>query len=268
MRQYLDQLRAVRDYGEYSADRTGTGTYRLFGLTTKYRIDEYVDESSMLPVYSPILLTSKFVNYSAVIKELLWMLSGSTNIKDLGCKIWDEWADENGDLGKIYGHQWRHQSIDQIKELERLIKEEPFSRRLIVESWNVNDLAEMALPPCHKMFQVSISQERQELDLLFYQRSADMFLGVPFNLAFYSILQCMLCMVHGYKAGTLTHMIGDAHIYSNHMNQVNEQLSRKPIEHKPKLWLPMEDSILDYNYDSVVIADYKFHPAIKAPISV
>jgi len=268
MKQYLDQLRAVRDYGEYSHDRTGTGTYRLFGLTTKYKVSEYVDKNSGLPVYSPILLSTKYVNYSAVIKELLWMLSGSTNIKDLGCKIWDEWADDNGDLGLIYGHQWRNQEVDQIKELERLIREEPFSRRLIVESWNVNDLSKMALPPCHKMFQVSISQERQELDLLFYQRSADMFLGVPFNIAFYSILQCMLSMVNGYKVGTLTHVIGDAHIYKNHLYQVNTQLSRETLEHTSKLYIPEKESILDYTYDDFTITDYNYHPAIKAPIAV
>lgn len=268
MQQYLDQLLAVRNYGEFSQDRTGTGTYRLFGLTTKYKVNEYVDKDTCLPVYSPILLTTKYVNYTAVIKELLWMLSGSTNIKDLGCKIWDEWADANGDLGLIYGHQWRNQEIDQIKELERLITKEPYSRRLIVESWNVNDLSKMALPPCHKMFQVSISQERQELDLLFYQRSADMFLGVPFNIAFYSILQCMLARVHGYKVGTLTHMIGDAHIYQNHMNQVNEQLSRTVLEHRVNMTIPQKESILDYTIDDFSIIDYNSHKAIKAPIAV
>lgn len=270
MKQYLQQLRSIREDGTFSKDRTGTGTYRLFGLTTKYKIYEHEDEDSMLPYYNPILLSTKYVNYKAAIKELLWVLRGDTNISTLGSTIWNEWADKEGNLGKIYGHQWRHQRIDQIKELERLIREEPYSRRMLVESWNVNDLNEMALPPCHKMFQVFINQETKELDLLFYQRSADMFLGVPFNLAFYSTLQCLLCKVHNYKAGVLTHMIGDAHIYANHLEQVDLQLSREPEEAKPRLYLPEErkQSVIDYSYNDINITKYKYHPAIKAPISV
>lgn len=277
MQQYHDALRTILENGETSTDRTGTGTLSYFGLQSRYRL------SDGFP-----LVTTKKLHLKSIIHELLWFLAGDTNIKylkDNGVSIWDEWADEHGDLGPVYGHQWRafpalqasgvaqgeeplfvKREVDQVANLVEMIKSSPDSRRLIVTAWNPGDVPQMALPPCHTMWQVRIIKNKLHLQL--YQRSADMFLGVPFNIASYALLQVMLAHVTGYEPGDFVHSIGDAHIYSNHMEQVDLQLSRTP-KALPQLRLRRDvPSIFDFQYDDFEITGYDPDPTIKAPVAV
>ena len=263
MQQYLDALRTVLDQGVQSTDRTGTGTLSHFGLQCRYPLAEGFP-----------LVTTKKLHLRSIIHELLWFLSGDTNIrylKENGVSIWDEWADENGDLGPVYGAQWRafptrHGEVDQIEKLLEAIQKSPDSRRLIVSAWNPGEVDDMALPPCHTMWQVRISGGKMHLQL--YQRSADMFLGVPFNIASYALLLEMLAHVTGYEVGDFIHSIGDAHIYSNHMEQVATQLQRdtRPL---PRLVIKRKvSSLFDFRYEDFEFEGYDPHPAIKAPVAV
>ncbi len=277
MQTYLKALQEILDRGESSSDRTGTGTISVFGMQCRY------DLSEGFP-----LLTTKKLHIRSILHELLWFLAGDTNIKYLkenGVSIWDEWADEKGDLGPVYGHQWRgfpalqpsgtekdgHPlyfagAVDQISELIENIKKSPDSRRLIVSAWNPADVPDMALPPCHTLWQVRILNNRLHLQL--YQRSADMFLGVPFNIASYALLQHMLAHVTGYEVGDFVHTLGDAHIYSNHMDQVQTQLARTP-KPLPQLKITRKvDSIFDFRYEDFEITGYDADPNIKAPVAV
>ncbi|AWI85097.1 thymidylate synthase [Alloyangia pacifica] len=276
MRQYLDALRTVRDLGTRSTDRTGTGTISYFGMQCRYPLAEGFP-----------LVTTKKLHLRSIIHELLWFLAGDTNIKylkDNGVSIWDEWADENGDLGPVYGHQWRHfptirkeigddgatrlllSEVDQIAQLVEMIKTSPDSRRLIVSAWNPGEIGQMALPPCHTLWQVRIIGGKLHLQL--YQRSADMFLGVPFNIASYALLTVMLAHVTGYEPGDFIHSIGDAHIYLNHLEQVETQLARSPHA-LPTLRLARDvPSLFDFRFDDFIIENYAPEPAIKAPVAV
>ncbi|NBB97552.1 MAG: thymidylate synthase [Alphaproteobacteria bacterium] len=259
MRQYLDSLRYILESGTPSDDRTGTGTLSVFGLQMRF------DLADGFP-----LVTTKRVHLKSVIHELLWFLSGDTNIgylKENGVSIWDEWADETGDLGPVYGRQWRDfGGVDQIATLVEQIKTTPDSRRLIVSAWNPADVPDMALPPCHTLWQVRVLAGKLHLQL--YQRSADMFLGVPFNIASYALLQMMLARVCGLQPGHFIHTMGDAHIYSNHMDQVKTQLSRVPRPLPTMTILRSPGSIFDFTYDDFRIEGYDPHPAIKAPVAV
>ncbi|MFY0618036.1 thymidylate synthase [Shimia sp.] len=259
MQQYHDALRTILELGEDSSDRTGTGTRSYFGMQTRYRLADGFP-----------LVTTKKLYLRGIIHELLWFLAGDTNIKylqDNRVSIWDEWADENGDLGPVYGKQWRDfGGVDQIQTLVDTIKASPDSRRLIVSAWNPVDVPEMALPPCHTMWQVRVLNGRMHLQL--YQRSADMFLGVPFNIASYALLLEMLAHVTGHEAGDFVHSIGDAHIYSNHREQVDLQLSRAP-KVLPKLKINRKvDSIFDFKFEDFEIEDYDPDPVISAPVAV
>ncbi|MBS1304028.1 thymidylate synthase [Loktanella sp. SALINAS62] len=272
MHQYHDALRTVLDHGVRSTDRTGTGTISHFGMQCRYPL---VDGFP--------LVTTKKLHLKSIVHELLWFLSGDTNVRYLqqnGVSIWDEWADENGDLGPVYGHQWRHfpsvaaaddgtlllGEVDQIARLVDAIRKTPDSRRLIVSAWNPAEMDAMALPPCHTLWQVRISDGKLHLQL--YQRSADMFLGVPFNIASYALLAHMLAHVTGYAPGDFIHTIGDAHIYLNHMNQVNLQLSRRP-KPLPTLRLTRAvDSIFDFRFDDFAFDGYDPDPGIRAPVAV
>jgi len=267
MRQYLEALQTVLDKGETSTDRTGTGTTSCFGLQCRYPMADGFP-----------LVTTKKLHLRSIIHELLWFLSGDTNIgylKENGVSIWDEWADENGDLGPVYGHQWRHfpkveggviGEVDQIAGLVEAIRKTPDSRRLIVSAWNPGEVDRMALPPCHTMWQVRIIGGKLHLQL--YQRSADMFLGVPFNIASYALLLAMLAHVTGYEAGDFIHSIGDAHIYSNHMDQVETQLARTPHD-LPQLRITRDvGSIFDFRYEDFAFDGYDPDPAIRAPVAV
>lgn len=271
MQEYLNALQTVLDLGEDSPDRTGTGTRSYFGLQCRYDLREGFP-----------LVTTKKLHLRSIVHELLWFLSGDTNIgylKENGVSIWDEWADENGDLGPVYGHQWRHfpkleagatepviGEVDQIATLVEAIRKTPDSRRLIVSAWNPGEVEQMALPPCHTLWQVRVQGDTMHLQL--YQRSADMFLGVPFNIASYALLLAMLAHVTGYKPGTFVHSIGDAHIYSNHMDQVAEQLSRSPRP-RPTLNITRKvESLFDFRYDDFEFTDYDPMPTIKAPVAV
>ena len=263
MQQYLDALQTVLDQGVPSSDRTGTGTTSHFGLQCRYRLADGFP-----------LVTTKKVHLKSIVHELLWFLSGDTNIRYLqenGVSIWNEWADENGDLGPVYGYQWRQfptpaGQVDQIQKLVDAIRETPDSRRLIVSAWNPGDVDDMALPPCHTMWQVRVQGRKMHLQL--YQRSADMFLGVPFNIASYALLLAMLAHVTGYEAGDFVHSIGDAHIYSNHMEQVATQLQRSPRP-LPRLKITREvSSIFDFRYEDFVFEGYDPLPGIKAPVAV
>lgn len=277
MRQYHDALRTVLEQGLDSTDRTGTGTISHFGLQCRYPLADGFP-----------LVTTKKLHLKSIIHELLWFLSGDTNVRYLqqnGVSIWDEWADANGDLGPVYGRQWRHfptlvpsglnaegrplffaGQVDQIADLVDAIRRTPDSRRLIVSAWNPGDVPDMALPPCHTLWQVRILAGRLHLQL--YQRSADMFLGVPFNIASYALLQVMLAHVTGYEPGDFIHAIGDAHIYSNHLEQVRTQLARTP-KPLPRLRLRRDvPSIFDFRYEDFEVLDYDPDPAIKAPVAV
>jgi thymidylate synthase len=259
MKQYLDGLQQILDHGVPSDDRTGTGTLSVFGLQMRY------DLADGFP-----LVTTKRVHLKSIIHELLWFLSGDTNIRYLqenGVSIWNEWADEAGDLGPVYGRQWRNfGGVDQISELVRQITDSPDSRRMIVSAWNPPDVPDMALPPCHTLWQVRVLGGKLHLQL--YQRSADMFLGVPFNIASYALLQMMLAKVTGLVPGSFVHTMGDAHIYSNHMEQVRTQLARSPKPLPQMQILRDVESIFDFRYEDFRIEGYDPDPAIKAPVAV
>ena len=261
---YLKLLDLIDFVGTPRQDRTGVGTKSFFGLSGYYNIGQRFP-----------LLTTKKVSFKNIAVELLWFLRGDTNIKflkDHGVTIWDEWADKDGDVGPVYGKQWRNfGGVDQIAEIEKQLKEDPTSRRIILSAWNPGEIEYMVLPPCHTMAQFYVAddpQEGQRLDCQFYQRSADMFLGVPYNIASYSLLTYMLAHTHGFKPGRLFHAIGDAHIYNNHAEQVKLQLGRIPRP-SPQLVIKRKcDSILDYTLDDFEIVGYDPHPAIPAPVAV
>ena len=264
MDQYLKLLEHVKQNGQKKEDRTGTGTMSVFGYQMRFNLNK-----------SFPLLTTKKVHLKSVIYELLWFLSGDTNIKylkDNGVSIWDEWADENGNLGPVYGHQWRSwptsegKEIDQISNLIYQIKKTPDSRRLIVSAWNVGEINKMKLPPCHCFFQFYVADGRLSCQL--YQRSADIFLGVPFNIASYALLTQMIAHVCGLECGEFIHTLGDAHIYTNHIDQVNEQLRRKPKK-LPQIKInPSVKNIFDFKYEDFSLEGYDPYPLIKAPVAV
>jgi thymidylate synthase len=264
MRQYLDLLRHVLENGSDRSDRTGTGTRSVFGYQMRF------DLARGFPV-----TTTKKLHLKSIIHELLWFLAGDTNIKylnDNGVTIWDEWADENGDLGPVYGKQWRSwpgedgQTIDQIRNLLTQIKKNPDSRRLIVTAWNPAEVDQMALPPCHCLFQFYVSDGRLSCQL--YQRSADIFLGVPFNIASYALLTHMVAQATGLQPGDFVHAFGDAHLYLNHLDQARLQLAREPRD-LPRLRLnPAVWSLFDFTFDDIVVEGYDPHPAIRAPVAV
>ena len=264
MKQYLDLLQTVLKEGIHKEDRTGTGTTSIFGYQMRFNMDDGFP-----------CLTTKKLHLKSIIYELLWFLRGDTNIaylKEHGVSIWDEWADANGDLGHIYGYQWRSWPdynggfIDQISEAIKTIKGNPDSRRIIVSAWNVADLDKMNLPPCHAFFQFYVANGRLSLQL--YQRSADIFLGVPFNIASYALLLHMVAQVTGLKAGDFVHTLGDAHIYSNHIEQVKLQLSREPRP-LPRLKMnPEVMDIFDLQYEDFELIDYNPHPHIKGAVAV
>ncbi|OPZ30694.1 MAG: Thymidylate synthase [Bacteroidetes bacterium ADurb.BinA174] len=264
MKQYLDLLRRVLDEGVKKEDRTGTGTISVFGHQSRY------DLSEGFPV-----LTTKKLHLKSIIHELLWFLNGDTNIKylnDNGVRIWNEWADDDGDLGHIYGYQWRSWPdyngghIDQISEVMKTLKNNPDSRRIIVSSWNVADLPNMNLPPCHAFFQFYVANGKLSLQL--YQRSADIFLGVPFNIASYALLLKMMAQVTGLKEGEFVHTFGDAHIYLNHLEQVNLQLSREPRPLPQMKINPDVKDIFSFKFEDFELTDYNPHPHIKGVVSV
>ncbi|GCD95763.1 thymidylate synthase [Embleya hyalina] len=261
--QYEDLLRLVLDSGTAKADRTGTGTRSVFGHQLRY------DLSRGFP-----LVTTKKVHLKSIVYELLWFLRGESNVgwlQEHGVTIWDEWADANGDLGPVYGVQWRTwptpdgRHIDQVAEVLDTLRRDPDSRRMIVSAWNVGELANMALAPCHAFFQFHVADGRLSCQL--YQRSADLFLGVPFNIASYALLTHMVAQQVDLEPGDFIWTGGDCHIYDNHVEQVTEQLSRTPFEF-PTLRLRRADSLFDYTYADVEVLDYRHHPAIKAPVAI
>ncbi len=264
MKQYLDLMRRILDEGVTRTDRTGTGTRSVFGHQMRF------DLAAGFPA-----LTTKKLHLKSIIVELLWFLKGDTNIrwlKENGVSIWDEWADENGDLGPVYGHQWRSWpkpdggTIDQIAWVENEIRRNPDSRRLIVSAWNPADIPRMKLPPCHAFFQFYVVEGRLSCQL--YQRSADVFLGVPFNIASYALLTMMMAQATGLEPGDFVHSFGDAHLYLNHMEQTALQLSRAPRA-LPKMRIdPSVRSIFDFRYEHFELIDYDPHPHIKAPVAV
>lgn len=264
MKQYQDLVRHVLTHGNKKEDRTGTGTVSVFGYQMRF------DLNAGFP-----LLTTKKVHLKSIIHELLWFLQGSTNIaylKENGVRIWDEWADENGNLGPVYGYQWRNwpkpdgTHIDQITQVVNMIKTNPDSRRLIVSAWNVADVDQMKLPPCHAFFQFYVADGKLSCQL--YQRSADIFLGVPFNIASYALLTMMVAQVCGLKLGDFVHTLGDAHIYSNHFEQVNEQLTREPRA-LPKMYInPNVKDIFDFKFEDFTLEEYDPYPAIKGVVAV
>ena len=264
MKQYLDLLRHIRANGVMKEDRTGTGTQSVFGYQMRF------DLSEGFP-----LLTTKKVHLKSIIYELLWFIAGDTNVKylqDHGVTIWDEWADENGDLGPVYGHQWRSwpapdgRVIDQLSMAIDTIKRNPDSRRMLVTAWNPAEVDKMALPPCHCLFQFYVADGKLSCQL--YQRSADVFLGVPFNIASYALLTMMIAQVCGLKPGEFVHTTGDTHIYRNHFEQVATQLSREPRP-LPRMRLnPEVKSIFDFKYEDFTLEGYDPWPAIKAPVAV
>lgn len=264
MKQYHDLLRHVRDTGVYRDDRTGTGTYGVFGYQMRF------DLADGFP-----LVTTKKLHLKSIIHELLWFLSGDTNIRYLkanGVSIWDEWADDTGDLGPVYGKQWRRweaadgRLIDQIKDVVEQIKTNPNSRRMIVSAWNVGEVPHMALPPCHCLFQFFVAEGKLSCQL--YQRSADIFLGVPFNIASYALLTMMMAQVCGLKPGDFVHSFGDAHLYSNHVEQANIQLERMPRA-LPEMHLnPEIRDLFDFTFEDFELVGYDPHPHIKAAVAV
>lgn len=264
MKQYLDLLREIRDNGVTKTDRTGVGTKSIFGHQMRFNLQDGFP-----------LLTTKKVFLKGIIYELLWFLKGDTNIKfltDHNVHIWDEWADENGDLGYVYGKQWRSweatdgRVIDQISQVVDLIKNHPDSRRILVTAWNPAEIDKMALPPCHCLFQFYVADGKLSCQL--YQRSADTFLGVPFNIASYALLTMMLAQVCGLEPGEFIHTTGDTHIYLNHLEQVNEQLSREPRPLPKMIINPDVKSIFDFKYEDFHLEGYNPYPAIKAPVAV
>lgn len=264
MRNYLDLLQHVLDNGTNKTDRTGTGTVSVFGPQLRY------DLSKGFP-----LVTTKKVHLKSIIYELLWFLKGETNtkyLKEHGVSIWDEWADENGELGPVYGYQWRSWPdyngghIDQIKQIVDTLKKNPDSRRMVVSAWNVAQLDQMALMPCHALFQFYVADGKLSCQL--YQRSADLFLGVPFNIASYALLTLMVAQVCDLKPGEFVHTFGDAHIYLNHMEQVQTQLSREPRSLPTMRINPEVKDLLDFKFEDFKLEDYDPHPAIKAPVAV
>ncbi len=264
MQQYLDLLDRVLTTGVKKQDRTGTGTISVFGHQMRFNLDDGFP-----------LLTTKKLHLKSIIHELIWFLAGDTNVKYLqenGVRIWNEWADENGDLGHIYGYQWRswpsanREHIDQISQVIESIKNNPNSRRHIVSAWNVSELNKMALPPCHILFQFYVANGKLSCQL--YQRSADIFLGVPFNIASYAILLKIMAQVTGLQAGEFIHTLGDAHIYLNHIEQVKLQLTRKPKKLPELILNPEIKNIFDFKYDDIKLINYDAHPHIKGAISV
>ena len=264
MQQYLDLLQHIFDKGVSKTDRTGTGTRSCFGYQMRF------DLSEGFP-----MVTTKKLHTKSIIHELLWFLKGETNIKylkDNGVGIWDEWADEKGELGPVYGKQWRSwettdgQTVDQIAQLIEQIKKTPDSRRLIVSAWNVGDLPKMALMPCHTMFQFYVAEGKLSCQL--YQRSADVFLGVPFNIASYALLTMMIAQVCNLAPGEFVHTFGDVHLYNNHVEQATLQLSRRPFA-LPKMHInPSVKNIFDFKFEDFTLENYQFHPAIKAAVAV
>ena len=264
MKQYLDLLRHIRENGVMKEDRTGTGTQSVFGYQMRFNLQEGFP-----------LLTTKKVHLKSIIYELLWFIAGDTNVKylqDHGVTIWDEWADENGNLGPVYGHQWRSwpapdgRSIDQLSQVIDLIKNSPDSRRILVSAWNPGEVDKMALPPCHCLFQFYVADGKLSCQL--YQRSADVFLGVPFNIASYALLTLMLAQVCGLQPGEFIHTTGDTHIYKNHFDQVALQLSREPRKLPVMKLNPEVKSLFDFKYEDFTLEGYDPWPAIKAPVAV
>ena len=264
MRQYLDLVKHVLDHGETKEDRTGTGTISVFGYQARYNLAEGFP-----------LVTTKKCHLKSIIHELLWFISGDTNIKYLkenGVRIWDEWADDKGELGPVYGAQWRNwknakgETVDQLKNLVDGLKNNPDSRRHILSAWNVGEINEMALPPCHAFVQFYVSKGKLSCQL--YQRSADIFLGVPFNIASYALFTMMLAQVCDLELGDFVHTLGDAHIYSNHLDQVNLQLTRDPFP-LPKMNInPEVKDIFNFKFDDFELAGYEAHPHIKGTVAV
>jgi thymidylate synthase len=264
MRQYLDLMRHVLEHGARKSDRTGTGTLSIFGAQLRF------DLEAGFP-----LLTTKRVHLKSIIHELLWFLKGDTNVRylaDNGVTIWNEWADANGNLGPIYGYQWRSwpapdgRHIDQMSQVIELIRTHPDSRRMIVSAWNVADLDKMALMPCHALFQFHVANGALSCQL--YQRSADMFLGVPFNIASYALLTMMIAQVCGLKLGEFVHTFGDAHLYLNHLDQAREQLTREPRRLPVMKLNPAVKDLFAFHYEDFTLEGYDPHPAIRAPIAV
>ncbi len=264
MKQYLDLLSHIMEHGTDKSDRTGTGTRSVFGYQMRFNLADGFP-----------LLTTKKLHLKSIIHELLWFLKGDTNARYLqenGVRIWNEWADENGDLGHIYGYQWRSWPdyngghIDQISEVIETIKNNPDSRRIIVSAWNVADLPNMNLPPCHAFFQFYVADGKLSLQL--YQRSADSFLGVPFNIASYALLLMMVAQVTGLEVGDFVHTLGDAHIYNNHFEQIKEQLSREPRKLPRMVINPDVKNIFDFKYEDFSLEDYDPHPHIKGIVAV
>jgi len=264
MRQYLDLLSHILEDGIEKGDRTGTGTRSIFGYQMRF------DLGDGFP-----LMTTKKVHLKSIIYELLWFIQGETNVaylQDHGVSIWDEWADKNGELGPVYGSQWRSwktadgEVVDQLSRAVEQIKTNPHSRRIIVSAWNVGELDKMALPPCHLLFQFYVAKGK--LSCQMYQRSADVFLGVPFNIASYSLLTRMMAQVCGLDAGEFVHTLGDAHLYQNHLEQAAQQLGRDPYPLPTMVINPDVESIFDFRYEDFQVRNYRAHPHIKAPISV
>ena len=264
MRTYLNLMQHVLDHGTKKSDRTGTGTVSVFGYQMRFNLQDGFP-----------LVTTKKCHLKSIIHELLWFLQGDTNIaylKENGVKIWDEWADENGNLGPVYGKQWRSwatadgRTIDQISEVIAQIKQNPDSRRLIVSAWNVGELDQMALAPCHAFFQFYVADGKLSCQL--YQRSADIFLGVPFNIASYALLTLMMAQVCGLEPGDFVHTFGDAHLYLNHMEQTELQLSREPHSLPTMKINPAVKNIFDFKFEDFTLEGYEPHPAIKAPVAV
>jgi len=264
MKQYLDLLRHIRENGVMKEDRTGTGTQSVFGYQMRFNLEDGF----------PLLTTEK-VHLKSIIHELLWFIAGDTNIKylkDNGVSIWDEWADENGDLGPVYGHQWRSwpapdgRTIDQLSMIIDMIRHNPDSRRILVSAWNPGEVDKMALPPCHCLFQFYVAEGKLSCQL--YQRSADVFLGVPFNIASYALLTMMIAQSCGLKPGEFVHTTGDTHIYRNHFEQVALQLSREPRPLPKMILNPEVKSVFDFKYEDFTLEGYDPWPAIKAPVAV
>jgi len=270
MEQYQQLLKYIKENGVFKSDRTGTGTFSCFGYQMRF------DLQKGFP-----LVTTKKLHLKSIVYELLWFLKGETNIKylkDHGVSIWDEWANEQGELGPVYGKQWRNwlgadgQTIDQISDVIKQIKTNPDSRRLIVSAWNVAELPKMALMPCHVLFQFYVTPgaegQKSRLSCQLYQRSADVFLGVPFNIASYTLLTMMIAQVCDLEPGEFIHTFGDVHIYSNHMDQVNLQLTRTPYPLPTMTINPAVKNIFDFQFEDFKLENYQFHPAIKAPVAV